>query len=820
MYKNLKIVVFLASFSFAQSKWLEQWSGNIPIIINQLIESFNQAKPFDFISNGFLLAGKPGDGKTLIANILSEVIPQHLFFYCYASDLNRKQVIKLFEDARNAALKSPTGQSVIFIDDSHVFCDSGSKKGETRDNLLALENELDGIRRDDKVIVILASNKNDMPQTLTRSGRIDERIDLNSPSPDERIELIINFAKGINAQIDQDIDFKILTAKLFDFSVADLKRLTLYANVFSKNNNEKPNIITKINFLGAALAIYKRKCKDDINYIRYIKAIEKIIQNKNEPKGFQKIVGNIPQEIKDLVSQISNTEEFDKYGVKLPKGIIFTGPPGTGKTTLARAIAEEAGCEFVVANGSEFIGGIVGSGAQRIKEVFEEAKSKAALSNSGKTIIFIDEIDAIGKRQGNTLDSTITELLTQMDGFEEDPSIIVIAASNNPGNLDAALLRAGRFSKKIEIGLPDEETRIKLIDYYANLKINGLNQITLEPSVSLEKLGKATNNFSPAEIAELLQRVKTIAMHEKANYLEERFFVESIKNMLQEKSLQGQKDTETLIDQLDVIFNGKASTKGFAGLAGEIEPEIADLVKMLNGELDPVKYGLPYSKGILLVGPPGTGKTAIARALAQESGCGFINAKATEFINKYVGVGADNIRNLFNEARKIAKGNKNGKCIIFIDEIDAIGVKRGNAEDGGAREQQQALNELLTQMDGFSKDDSVIVLAATNKPDVLDAALVRAGRFDTIVTIGLPNNEKRKALFQFYAKDKPVSPDMLFDQMAAQLEGYSAADISNVINKAAKIAMKSKSQLIEEQHFNLALQEIIEAELAKGRSHV
>lgn len=820
MSKTIKIAICIASFSFSQAKFLEQWIGKMPLILNNLIESFKNSKPFQTVGNGFLLTGNPGNGKTMIANILSETIPQNLFFYVYAPDLSRKAVKQVFEEARKAASSSPNGQAVIFVDDSHVFCDTGAKKCETRDNLLALENELDGIRRDNKVIVILATQQNEMPKTLTRSGRVDEQIELHSPSPEERIKLIVSFIDSMDGQIDPDLNLKILASKLFDFSIADLKILSIYSNSLAKENEEKTNTITERNILNAALHIYKRKSKDDANCLRYIKVIEKILKNKNEPKGFEKIIGNIPQEIKDLVGQISNSAEFSKYGVKLPKGIMFTGPPGTGKTSLARALAEEAGCEFVVTNGSEFVGGIVGSGAQRIKEVFEEARSKAALSDSGKTVIFIDEIDAIGKRQGNTLDSTITEFLTQMDGFEEDPSIIIIAASNNPGNLDPALLRAGRFSKKIEIGLPDEKTRVELIEYYAKLPVNGESQITLAPNVSLEKLGKATNNFSPAEIAELLQRVKIIAMHQKASHLDEGFFVESIKNMLQEKSLQGEKDIETLIDQLDVIFSGKKSTKGFAGLAGEIEPEIADLVKMLNGELDPVKYGLPYPKGILLAGPPGTGKTAIARALAQESGCEFINAKASEFINKYVGTGADNIRNLFAEARKKAKGNRHGKTIIFIDEIDAIGSRRGNGEDAGAREQQQALNELLTQMDGFCKDSSVIVLAATNKPDVLDAALKRAGRFDTIVTIDLPNSEKRKELFKFYAKGKPVSPNMSFDQLADQLEGTSAADIANIINKAAKIAMKTQAQFIEEQHFNLALQEIIEAELAKGRSYV
>ena len=317
---------------------------------------------------------------------------------------------------------------------------------------------------------------------------------------------------------------------------------------------------------------------------------------------------------------------------------------------------------------AEFIHPLVGGGAAKIRDLFKEARLKAVNSESKKTIIFIDELDSIGKRQGNSLDATITELLTQMDGFQEDNSVMVIAASNHPANIDPALLRPGRFNKIIKVGLPDLNKRELILKLYTE-------GIPLAADVNLRKIAEAANNFSPADLKELVQKASADALKENSPNIKEKHFVEGLRKTLKERMLKGEKDIQQQLDALDVIFGGKDAVKGFKRIVGGVDPAIEDLVKMIRGELNYGKFGLPFPKGILLAGPPGTGKTALVRALAEETGCEFIQAKGSDFIEKYVGVGAQRVRDLFNDARTKAEGNRFGKTIIFIDEVDAVGSR-------------------------------------------------------------------------------------------------------------------------------------------------
>ena len=264
------------------------------------------------------------------------------------------------------------------------------------------------------------------------------------------------------------------------------------------------------------------------------------------------------------------------------------------------------------------------------------------------------------------------------------------------------------------------------------------------------------------------------------------------------------------------MFGGKTVEKGFKRLVGGVEPAIEDLLKMMKGELDYKRFGVPFPKGILLAGPPGTGKTALVRALAEEAGCEFIQAKGSEFIEKYVGVGAQRIRDLFTQARAKSEGNRFGKTIVFIDEIDAIG-SRATSDNSETR---QTVTELLTQMDGFYKDESVIVIGATNAPTLLDPALLRAGRFDTLIEVPLPNLQKRIALLQYYGKNRPLDPAISFNKIATSIEGCNAADVKNLVDKAAQIAMRSQSAAITQAHFDQALAAIKASEDNKKNIYV
>lgn len=796
-------------------KGLNGLAGNIPAEIQELASYFKgESRNFNLYSvdlpKGILLVGQPGSGKTTLAKALSEEIDCP-FIYTKSTELTDQTAVnQLFDNARKQAKQNKHKKAIIFIDDFDSFKTDSMSKIDSRGNVLAIMNELDGFANDDSVITIASThNADNFDTSLLRSGRFDKVIELTLPDEQQRIVMIKKFSESSNIPFDLNVNFTKIGQASYNFTPADLKQLINFAHLTAKNENAK-NISDKHLYTGILKTLHTKLRTDKDMAVR-VKVITNLIKDKkDELKGFAKLAGTIPEEIKQLVKQLKNDPLYQKFKVKLPKGILLSGPPGTGKTSLVRALSEEAACEFVYISAAEFVDSFVGGGAQKIRDLFREARQKAINSESKKTIIFIDEIDSIGKRAGNSLDSTITELLVQMDGFEEDESIIVIAATNHISNIDPGLLRPGRFSKIIKIGLPDSSTRLALLKTYTN-------DIPLSRTIDLQKIADACNNFSPADLKELIQKASSLAMSQNLRQINEEQFVQSMRKMLNEKAIKGDKDIQQQLDTLDVIFSGKESNKGFMRLAGPIEPEIQDLVKMIKGEYNYSNFGLSIPKGYLLAGPPGTGKTAIVRALAEESGCEFIQAKGSEFINKYVGVGAQAVRDLFNEAKIKAEGNRFGKTIIFIDELDAIG-SRSEVDNS---ETTRTVTELLAQMDGFYKDESIIVIGATNRPSSLDPALTRAGRFDTFIEVPLPNFEKRKALFNYYGKNRPIDyASVNFDNLAKLTEGYNAADIKNIIDKAAKDAMKSNQKMILLANFNKALAEAQLAETQKTNNYL
>jgi len=242
----------------------------------------------------------------------------------------------------------------------------------------------------------------------------------------------------------------------------------------------------------------------------------------------------------------------------------------------------------------------------------------------------------------------------------------------------------------------------------------------------------------------------------------------------------------------------------FSDVAGhkEAKQELMEVVDFLKSPQKYLRIGAEIPKGVLLVGPPGTGKTLLARAVAGEAGVPFLTVSASEFMEMFVGVGASRVRNLFEEARKAAP------AIIFIDELDSIGRRRGAGIGGGHDEREQTLNQILSEMDGFEKDTSVIVVAATNRPDILDPALLRPGRFDRQVTIGLPTQSEREDILKVHVRNKPVGEDVNLKRLAEATPMFSGADLENLTNEAALIAARSSKQIISWTDFNEALDRI------------
>ena len=232
--------------------------------------------------------------------------------------------------------------------------------------------------------------------------------------------------------------------------------------------------------------------------------------------------------------------------------------------------------------------------------------------------------------------------------------------------------------------------------------------------------------------------------------------------------------------------------KFFSDVAGcdEEKEELRELVEYLR---DPKKFsrlGAKIPHGVLLVGPPGTGKTLLARAVAGEADVPFFSISGSDFVEMYVGVGASRVRDLFETAKKAPAS------IIFIDEIDAVGRRRGTGLGGGHDEKEQTLNQLLVEMDGFGGHDGVIVIAATNRPDILDPALLRPGRFDRQVTVGYPDIKGREEILNVHAKGKPFESDVDFKKIAQTTVGFAGADLANLLNEAALLAARKGKSLI------------------------
>ena len=259
----------------------------------------------------------------------------------------------------------------------------------------------------------------------------------------------------------------------------------------------------------------------------------------------------------------------------------------------------------------------------------------------------------------------------------------------------------------------------------------------------------------------------------------------------------------------------KSRTVTFKDVAG-CDEEKDELVEIIDFLKNPKKYaeiGARIPKGVLLFGPPGTGKTLLAKAVAGEAGVPFFSISGSDFVEMFVGVGASRVRDMFKTAKQ------NSPCIIFIDEIDAVGRQRGAGMGGGHDEREQTLNQLLVEMDGFNGNLGIIVMAATNRPDVLDPALLRPGRFDRQITISNPDVKGREAILKVHARNKNLADNVKFDEIAQRTPGFSGADIENLLNEAALLAARSNRKVIESRDIDEAIDRVLMGPAKKSRKY-
>ncbi len=486
------------------------------------------------------------------------------------------------------------------------------------------------------------------------------------------------------------------------------------------------------------------------------------------------------QKIREMVElPLRHPELFQKLGIDPPKGILLYGPPGTGKTLLAKAVANESEANFISISGPEIMSKYYGESEKRLREIFEEAEKNAP------SIIFIDEIDAIAPKReevtGEVERRVVAQLLALMDGLKGRGEVIVIGATNRPNAIDPALRRPGRFDREIEIGVPDREGRKEILQIHTR-------GMPLADDVDLDKLADITHGFVGADLAALAKEAAMRALRrimKEVNLFESEEIPAEILDKLQvtmQDFLDALKDiTPSALREVIVqVPNVRWSDVG--GLE-EVKEELRMAVEW------PLKYpelfkasGAKQPKGILLYGPPGTGKTLLAKAVANESEANFISVKGPEILSKWVGESEKAIREIFRKARQSAP------AIIFFDEIDSIAPIRGAT--GDSRVTERIISQLLTEMDGLEELRKVVVIAATNRPDLLDPALLRPGRFDRLIYVPPPDFKARIEILKIHSKGKPLSDDVNLEELAKLTEGYTGADLENLVNTAALIALK------------------------------
>jgi transitional endoplasmic reticulum ATPase len=512
-------------------------------------------------------------------------------------------------------------------------------------------------------------------------------------------------------------------------------------------------------------------------------------------------IGGLEEEtrkIREMVEiPMKHPEVFEKLGITPPKGVLLYGPPGCGKTLLAKALANEINAHFSVINGPEIMSKYYGQSEENLRNVFEEADKNAP------AIIFIDEVDAIAPKRENITGEVerrvVSQLLTLMDGLQSRGKVVVIAATNIPNAIDPALRRAGRFDREIEIGVPDLEGRKEILLIHTR-------GMSLTKDVNLDNLAGITHGYVGADIEILCKEaaMKTLRRVIPKIHGED---VEISREILDQLTVtmddftQAYQEVEPSGMREAFVEVPNVTWEDIGGLES-VKQELREAVELpLKNPEAFRKLGIEAPRGILLHGPPGCGKTLLAKGVATESEANFIAIRGPELLSKWVGESEEGVRRVFRRARQVAP------CIIFFDEIDAIAGTRG--QEVGTKVTERVVNQLLTEVDGIEKLEGVTVVAATNRPDLLDSALLRPGRFDSLIEIPLPDEKARLAIFKVHTKNMPLK-NVDLEDLARKTKDFSGADIAAVCREAGMFAIRENinADRVEAHHFEKALSKV------------
>jgi len=508
------------------------------------------------------------------------------------------------------------------------------------------------------------------------------------------------------------------------------------------------------------------------------------------------------QKVREMIElPLKHAELFERLGIDPPKGVLLYGPPGTGKTLIAKAVANEAGANFYSIQGPEIMSKYYGQSEERLREKFEEAQKNAP------SILFIDELDSIAPKReevtGEVERRVVAQLLTLMDGLSGRGQVIVIGATNRDEAIDPALRRPGRFDREIEIGVPDREGRKEILQIHTRgMPIEGTED---ERDILLGDLANVTHGFVGADVAALAREA---AMKTLRRYLPDIDLEKPIPSDTLEKMRVVPQDFKDALREIEpsamrevLVEIPRIKWDDVGGLE-DVKMKLREAVEMPLKEPESFqRMGIHPPRGILLFGPPGTGKTLIAKAVATESEANFISIKGPEVMSKWVGESEKAVRMIFKKAKQVAP------CIVFLDEIDAIAHRRGTDSDSGVSE--RVVNQLLTSMDGLETREGVVVIGATNRPDMVDPALLRTGRFDRLLVVPVPDKRARLAILKVHTRPMPLE-GVDIEELAVELEGYTGADIEGLCREAAMIALREnkRARKVAMAHFQEAMKAV------------
>eukprot|EP00696_Hemimastix_kukwesjijk_P008821 gnl/Hemi2/21147_TR7010_c0_g1_i1.p1 gnl/Hemi2/21147_TR7010_c0_g1~~gnl/Hemi2/21147_TR7010_c0_g1_i1.p1 ORF type:complete len:790 (-),score=344.96 gnl/Hemi2/21147_TR7010_c0_g1_i1:268-2637(-) len=506
-------------------------------------------------------------------------------------------------------------------------------------------------------------------------------------------------------------------------------------------------------------------------------------EEKKDDVGYDDVGGCRKQlaQIRELVElPLRHPQLFKTIGVKPPKGILLFGPPGTGKTLIARAVANETGAFFFLINGPEIMSKLAGESEQNLRRAFEEAEKNAP------AIIFIDEIDSIApkreKTHGEVERRIVSQLLTLMDGLKARSHVIVMGATNRPNSLDPALRRFGRFDREVDIGPPDENGRLEVLHIHTkNMK--------LSPDVDLLQISKETHGFVGSDVAALCTEAALQCIREKMDVIDledetiDAAVLDAMAVTMPHFKLALETANPSALREV-VVEIPNVKWEDIGGLE-KVKQELKETVQYPVEYPDQfLKFGMSPSKGVLFYGPPGCGKTLLAKAIANECQANFISIKGPELLTMWFGESEANVREVFDKARQAAP------CILFFDELDSIAKARGGSAGDAGGAADRVINQLLTEMDGMGAKKNVFIIGATNRPDIIDSAVMRPGRLDQLIYIPLPDYGSRSSILKANLRKSPVSRDVNLNYIAQVTEGFSGADLTEICQRACKFAIR------------------------------